>query len=291
MPQDRPIYVVSDLHMGDGGTRDNFAVGDREEQLGLFLDYVGQRQGELIVLGDLFEFWQTNLSKAVVRRKPLLDRLAAMNATYVLGNHDADLAGFIGTGFLGHPFFQKMSLPFERVIDGKRFKFMHGHEVDVFNMGDSPQWGRALCIVAGLAEDRNGSPILKDGDFLEDHLEAVGSHFEELFGGAVWFVAKIKRLLGLGGLSLLSRNLTPAQNPDRQKEMMSLFQQDKQAGGYDIAIVGHTHQAGRAGNWYYNSGTWARKTNSFIEITPAGCVGVFDWADGCPAANSTVLGA
>ena len=28
-----PIYAISDLHMGDGGPRDNFAYGDREKQL------------------------------------------------------------------------------------------------------------------------------------------------------------------------------------------------------------------------------------------------------------------
>lgn len=39
------IFVISDLHMGDGGARDNFALNNREEQLGLFLDYVASQQG------------------------------------------------------------------------------------------------------------------------------------------------------------------------------------------------------------------------------------------------------
>ena len=158
MDSNRPIFVMSDLHMGDGGARDNFAVGDRERERSLFLDYVAQEQGNLIVLGDLFEFWQMNLSKIVMFRKPLLDRLATMNATYVLGNHDADLDGFVGTGFLPHPLFQRMCGPFERQIGGKRFKFMHGHEVDPVNTGDEPKWDRVFCIIAGMAEDKNGSP-------------------------------------------------------------------------------------------------------------------------------------
>jgi len=92
---DQPIFVISDLHMGDGGARDNFALNNREKELGLFLDYVASQQGELIILGDLFDFWQMNLSKVVTTHIPLLDRLAAMNATYVVGNHDADLDGLL----------------------------------------------------------------------------------------------------------------------------------------------------------------------------------------------------
>ena len=34
------IFVISDLHIGDGGPRDNFACGDCRDQLIAFLDYV-----------------------------------------------------------------------------------------------------------------------------------------------------------------------------------------------------------------------------------------------------------
>ncbi len=114
MEGSQSIFVISDLHMGDGGPRDSFAVGDRERQLALFLDYVANQQGELMVLGDLFEFWQMNLSAIILRHRPLLDRLAGMQATYVLGNHDGDLEHFVGTDLLSCPFFQRMRGPIER---------------------------------------------------------------------------------------------------------------------------------------------------------------------------------
>ena len=95
MADNRPTFVISDLHMGDGGARNNFPIGDREKQLNLFLDYVGDQQGELMILGDLFDFWQMNLSKIVIKHLPLLDRLAAMNVTYIVergnGNMVSDL--------------------------------------------------------------------------------------------------------------------------------------------------------------------------------------------------------
>jgi len=286
MADDHPIFVISDLHIGDGGVRDNFPLNNREEELAAFLDYVAGRRGELIILGDLFEFWQMNLSRVVMKRMPLLDRLAAMNATYVLGNHDADLDGFIGTGFLSHPLFQRMCGPFLREIGGKRFKFMHGHEVDPVNNGDEPGKGRIFCIVAGQVEDRNKSPVYPNGDYVEDDLEKIG---EDLLGPWTAFASWISRLLHCGGLGMAKEHLTPAQNPDRAKEVLSMYQQDRKDNGYDVLIAGHTHQPGRIGNWYFNSGTWARKANSFVEIASSGYSAVFDWIDGRPVPNNTVL--
>ena len=36
----RDIFVVSDLHLGDGGVRDKFEAGGKTPQLWAFLDYV-----------------------------------------------------------------------------------------------------------------------------------------------------------------------------------------------------------------------------------------------------------
>jgi UDP-2,3-diacylglucosamine pyrophosphatase LpxH len=286
MAENRPIFVISDLHMGDGGARDNFPLNNRERELGALLDYVAGQQGELIILGDLFEFWQMNLSKAVMAHLPLLDRLAAMNATYVLGNHDADFDHFIGTGVLAHPLFQRMCGPFERQIGDKRFKFMHGHEVDPVNMGDEPGKGRIFCIVAGQFEDRNHSPVYPNGDFVEDDLEKIG---DGLLGPWTALASRIGRLLHLGGLGMAAEHITPAQNPDQAKELLDLYWQDMEDNGYDVLIAGHTHQPGRIEDWYFNSGTWARKTNSFVQISPAGDAAVFNWVHGRAVANDTVL--
>ena len=173
---DPSIYVISDLHLGDGGPRDNFAVGDRRDQLSLFMDYVRKAGGEIIVLGDLFEFWQSSLSKVIMHHKELLDEFATIGATYVLGNHDSDLAAFVGTGFLAHPFFKGMRGPLDRTIGGRAFRFMHGHEVDLFNSGDTPSWGRMLAIFVGIFEEKNGSPILAGGETVEGALEGFGEN-------------------------------------------------------------------------------------------------------------------
>ena len=286
MADNPPIFVISDLHIGDGGARDNFPVNGREKELASFLDHVADQQGELIVLGDLFEFWQMNLSKIVMKHLPLLDRLAAMKAIYVVGNHDADLDGFVGTGFLSHPLFRRMTGPFERRIGDKRFKFMHGHEVDPVNAGDTPGRGRIFCIVAGQFEDKNKSPVYPDGHFVEDDLERVG---EGLLGPWTALVSWISRLLHCGGLGMAAEHLTPAQSPDRAKEMLAMYYEDMEDSGYDVLIAGHTHQPGRIDDWYFNAGTWARKTNSFVHISADGDAAVCDWVDGRPVLNHTLL--
>ena len=51
MDNEKTIYVVSDLHMGDGGPRDNFAFDNKAQQFSLFLDFVASQGGRLFVLG------------------------------------------------------------------------------------------------------------------------------------------------------------------------------------------------------------------------------------------------
>lgn len=232
--------------------------------------------------------------------RPLLDRLAAMNAIYVLGNHDADFDHFVGTGFLAHPLFDRMCRPFERRIGGKRFKFMHGHEVDPVNKGDTPGKGRLFSILAGMREDINGSPVLANGQFMEDHLEAIGNvlqtvagHLKGMENRVTGFHNRLRTWIGkpFGSTTneSFASHLTPAQNPDRVKEMLAMYCEDMEDLGYDVLVAGHTHHPGRIDDWYFNSGTWARTTNTFVLISPAGDAAVFDWVDGQPAANDTVF--
>ena len=169
--------------MGDGGPRDNFAYGDRERQLTAFLDFVEQRSGRLVICGDLFELWQSNISKVLTHRKWLLDRLAKMQTTYVLGNHDSDLYYFmLQEGWLTHPFFHRMCGSCYLKMGGKTFHFIHGHEADPYCASDVPGLGRITAIYSGLAEDRNGGPMLDKYNTVEQKVHradgATGQRLE-----------------------------------------------------------------------------------------------------------------
>jgi len=286
MPDDQAIFAISDLHLGDGGPRDNSAFGGHRVQLPRFLDHVATQGGELVILGDLFEFWQSSFSRVVVYNVPLLDRLAQLKTTYVLGNHDADLAGFVGTTLLSHPFFSAMCGPFTRVIGGRRFKFMHGHEVDPFNSGENPSWGRMLAIFAGIFEEQNGSPMLPSGQPVEEVLSGFGEHLLRFWN---WLVNRFQRSVSGGKSPSPKHELTPAQNPDRAVEMLAKYAADRDKEGYDVAVVGHTHCPGRIADWYVNTGSWVTTQNNFVRILPSRQVELYDWVDGQPVPNDTVL--
>lgn len=281
------IFVISDLHIGDGSSRDNFGYSgsERPHQLNLFLDYVAEQKGELFILGDLFDFWQANFSEVLVNNVSLIERLSQFKATYVIGNHDIDLVGFIKQKMLQHILFQNLSPPFNRKIADKSFYFMHGHEVDPYNKGEIPGKGRILAIVAGMAEDFIGSPKLSDGRIVETVLEQAGE-------GALNAIKRFARKLYIRCLMKLgvqTNELSPANNPDRATEMLLHYYRHKEENHYDVLIVGHTHRPGRIDDWYFNSGSWATSNNNFIRITPDGKVHVYDWKHGSPVINETVL--
>lgn len=275
----KDIFVVSDLHIGDGGPRDNFSADDKARKFSLFLDYVESCGGELFVLGDLFEFWQANVSRVLVHQMPLIDRLAGMNAVYVVGNHDADLEHLIGTNLLAHRFFTRMCGPFERTIGGKRFKFMHGHELDPFNRDGTPRWGRILAILGGILEDRKGSPLLSAGGFTEKTLLKVSRSFMWIWNNSVNLFEKSEKHEKSHSLY---ESLTPAQDPSKIKGILSLYHKDKCIAGYDYLVTGHTHRAGLFQDWYCNSGCWVGLRSNFLRIGLDGHIQLCEWRKSQP---------
>ncbi|WP_438020909.1 UDP-2,3-diacylglucosamine diphosphatase [Sorangium sp. So ce315] len=275
----RDIFVISDLHIGDGGARDNFESGKKTPELRAFLDHVGSEGGELFLLGDIFELWQMNLSLLLVKRRALLDQLAALRLVYVPGNHDVDLLHFIDTDFLHHPFFARMRAPFVRELGGRRFRFCHGHESDPFNAGDDPGFGRMLSIFAGLWEDQNGSPILTSGESVEDVLEQFGDSMLTIWNRALATMTQ-RGAMRDGSDARPASALTPAQSPGRLGEHVVGVRAELERGDHDAAVLGHTHKAGRIGDWYFNSGSWAGPVNSFLRISPDGHVRYLEWKAG-----------
>jgi len=255
-------FVVSDLHLCDGGPRDRFAWNDRPQQFDRFLDFVEQQHGRLIIAGDLFDLWQCNFSRSVEHYGPLLDRLAAMQAIYVVGNHDIDLLHFIGAHFLNHPLFDTLCGPFVLNDGRRRIKIMHGHEADKYCSNEMPDFSRILATITGLLEDKNGGPM-KGRSSIEDLF--VGS-LEKMVAFHEWLWGK----------------------KPRDQELIAGLKQPVDNGECNIVIGGHTHTPGRQGEWYYNSGSWCTQVNSFVNIT-GDSVRVYDWDHG-PIPNNVVLG-
>lgn len=94
IPADRPVWIVSDLHLGDGGRSDSFMGKDRA--LLALLDEVRKAGGRLVINGDAVDVLQANDLTVVLRAHgPLLRAFADLAATngvwYICGNHDQDV--------------------------------------------------------------------------------------------------------------------------------------------------------------------------------------------------------
>jgi UDP-2,3-diacylglucosamine pyrophosphatase LpxH len=273
------------LHIGDRSPRDNFCQANRERRFESLLDYVQDQKGKLVIVGDLFELLRYPLDGIIAKRRGLLDRLADMNTVYVPGNHDEDAAPLAEAKNPPHPFFAGTSRAFVQQIGGKRFKFMHGHEVDPLTNAGTQGLGRMIGTLAYFLEFRQGTCILSN-DTLTDALLEIGEQFLWLWGRARRRMSKAWREC-YGRMP--AEKVTGLTQQIRTRRMLARYYEDRNEDLYDIAIVGHTHKAGTFGNWYFNSGSWTGHNTNFLRIAPDGEVGVFDWTDRGPRLNDTVV--
>ena len=145
----------------------------------------------MVILGDLLELLGYPLDSIIDRRRALLDRLTDMDTVYVPGNHDEDVIRLAGTANPPHPFFARISHAFVRHIGDRRFKFMHGHEVDPFVNTGLQNLERVIGKLAYLCEYHQGVCILSN-DTLIGLLEETGEHLLHIW---TWLRAGIHTAL------------------------------------------------------------------------------------------------
>lgn len=283
LPRTDSLYVISDLHIGDGSSNDRFVKCGKESPLWRFLDHVDREGGQLLILGDLFELWRYTVDQVVEHWHSLLDLLGQMNAAYIPGNHDAVVAGLAPQA--SHPFFQNVCMPFTAVIGDRRFRFMHGHEVDPFMPACLQKWGHKLGSCSALFELKDYLLTLTNYA-LSDFLYNLG---EQLLRSFHWMTGNANHVIHEALLQSAPVGSPGLKESIRVQKMLSRFLYHREDVSYDVAITGHTHKPGRFGQWYFNSGSWTRPTNNFLKIDGQGQVEVFDWGDEGKRSNSTVV--
>ncbi len=97
-----------------------------------------------------------------------------------------------------------------------------------------------------------------------------------------WVVKETCQIVTNENAAFLKRRL-------RTQKMLERYHLDRQKGLYDVAIVGHTHQSGEFGNWYFNSGSWTGKSNNFLNIRPDSTVNVYNWTQNGQIINHNVI--
>jgi UDP-2,3-diacylglucosamine pyrophosphatase LpxH len=124
IPADRPVWIISDLHLGDGDRNDTFMGKDRA--LLALLEEVRAARGRLVIAGDAIDILQAgDLTRVIKAHGKLLQTLSSMAAAhdviYLCGNHDDDMRVY------------RDLLRFEvcnRLWIGDEIVVQHGHEFD-----------------------------------------------------------------------------------------------------------------------------------------------------------------
>ncbi|MFC1764669.1 hypothetical protein ACFL6U_21695 [Planctomycetota bacterium] len=280
MISSKPIFVVSDLHIGNGSSLDQFQRAGAEPLFLQFLDYVSNQEGRLIIAGDLLELWRFPVTEVVDYRFRLLDRLSQVNPVYIPGNHDAGIAHTHQSRL--HPLFQHIQSPFTAVIGDRRFRFMHGHEQDPFIK--NRLYRRTLPGCLSSAFSLKDKMCRRTGDTIPDLVLEGSEYLLSLYHG-------LRRDPRHRIHPALRRNRKQYQRRSgysvRTQKMLSRYHHDKDNSSYDVAVVGHSHRVGQYNNWYFNSGCWIGATHSFLKIWPDGHVEVFDWDQRIPRSNKT----
>jgi UDP-2,3-diacylglucosamine hydrolase len=219
----RKLYIIGDAHLG--------AQGSDQEELKLgrlisFLKAISREKADLLICGDLFDFWfeyRYVIPRHHYRILALLSELveAGISIHYIAGNHDFWFGPFMqnDVGMQIHP---------------DDLKLEHG--------------SLKLFI-------RHGDGLLKN-DYLYRLLKKVFRCRLNIF---------LYRLLhpDLGvplalSFSTLSRNASK-NRPDYSDVEYRQFAYGKIEEGYDLVILGHTHWAAlekHKSGWYLNPGNW-----------------------------------
>lgn len=202
---------ISDIHLGDGSKADDF---HRDKEFLDLLYYVDDKNAELIILGDLYELWQSRLEKIMYAHPEICKRLHGLGdrVNYIYGNHDY--------------------LPFSKIwpeayldrINGLSLFACHGHQLDFYNNFENPLWnlkwpiGRYITLAVGLLERLINPDI---DTWLQAMRYKLGT-----------FTVEAAEIQNKGGIRDDAEKLYQAMDSQRQSSQ----------GVSDICIFGHTHE-------------------------------------------------
>lgn len=260
----RPVWFVSDLHLGDGTPSDVFF--GKDDLLLALCDRVEAEDALLVVNGDALDLQQAwSLRRIMVAHGPLLGRLSAMardgRLVYVVGNHDHDLTLF--RDLLAFPVCDALHL-------GDVALVQHGHQFDPYiqRMLDHGQWH---TVVHHLVERLLGTWIRPPlGEFY-----TVSNRVVTWLAHKVGLAARGARAIGarVGVDTPLADELLAHLDFfcwTNQGDSMGIFRPALQAatiGPWRMVICGHSHVPGvvrRGGRIYANSGSWTFASSQYL---------------------------
>lgn len=221
----KPVYFISDIHLGAPSLEPSFEERRRKELL-KFFNTVEREGSRLVIVGDLFDFWYEY--KHVVPKKffwlysilrRLVDRGIAVD--YIAGNHDFYLGEFFSKT-VGLTVYQD---GLSEEIAGKKFLVIHGDGLAVRDGG--------YRMLKRILRNRSVQSLIR------------WTHPDLVFAMAKAFSKK-------------SREYTTSKDFGEADGML-LFAERKLKEGYDFVVMGHNHVPKferLGGGVYVNLGDW-----------------------------------
>ena len=229
---DGSVVFLSDAHLGGHAGPDEDA---REARLHGFLGSLPGRATELVVVGDLFEFWfeyRTAIPRRLFRTLSALQRVrdAGIDIVYLNGNHDFWLGTFLA---------ETLGI---RTVDGAATVERQGRRIWVHH-GDG----------------------LVGGDLGYKFLRGVLRHPASIAAYA-WLHPDLGIPLAhaVSGLSRKSRGVPPLE-PERLWREIAL---PRFAEGFDAVVIGHFHhvwERREPGREFFVLGDWIERF-SYLEL-------------------------
>jgi UDP-2,3-diacylglucosamine pyrophosphatase LpxH len=273
-----PVWIVSDLHLGDGTPSDAFFGKDRH--LVAFMERVEAEGVTLVVNGDAIDFQQAmGLVRILKAHNGVLGAMSRLGQKgrlyYVIGNHDYDISVFQDI--------LNFRVCHELIIDD-RVLVRHGYEYDPYILGmlDDGQWH---TTVHHLVERWLGTWLripLSEFYTLPNRLLFWLGH---KVGVAAALANRAGRFFDEDdwGSDLLAHlDMWCWSN---QGDSMGIFRpalQEATSGRWDAVICGHSHLPGvvhKNGRTYANTGSWTFASSQYVVLSE-GRIRCFDWISG-----------
>jgi UDP-2,3-diacylglucosamine hydrolase len=245
----KPVFLASDAHLGA-------APPDHERAFRSWLEHAAAEGSEVILNGDLFDFW-FEYRRGVTRGHD--DVLAALRAivdggvpvTLLGGNHDwwggRFLRDEIGLCFLERPV--------RRSIAGWEAFLAHG---DGLGAGDPGYHLLKGILRSPVTRFAFGLLPVELGDRIAGGVSRTGRRWDQ------WGDAQKARAAALEAWALEKLALDPE---------------------LELVLLGHTHQPvmreAAPGRWYVNSGDWVFH-QSYVELRAGEPPRLLDWRDRMP---------
>jgi UDP-2,3-diacylglucosamine pyrophosphatase LpxH len=264
LPEDKPLYVLSDVHLGDGTRSDAFVGKDRE--LLEFLAKVRAEGAHLIIAGDIIDFSQAVTFTRVLRAhgdvlRCLSEMAGEAGVTYIWGNHDFDMAMY--RDLLRWDVCSAVEL-------GSEILLVHGHQLDPY-------------IAANLRESGVATTIHHQVErVLGTWIRLPIEDFYTLAGRLAWWFAWHWTQVLRAVYGVLAALGFPRRGEEHEAYLrywlqaqlgnpMDLWPQvgrHLDNGEHRILVSGHSHLPGLVevspGRWYVNTGSWTFRATNYV---------------------------